>query len=241
MRMRTGRFRSRVVRAIGVETKYSDFYYAPGPLGQYSTTSLLNTYPLSVVSAGSGFTNHTAVGTHVFLRRIEFSYLIRSGYLGTDFDSSPRKIRFALIRYEGPQATGPAPADIYGLSIALTTLDAALDITLPRQLESPLGTAGQLNVGPRNVKVLKQWVHQLGTWYPANGCYKIDQNRPEIVVRKSITINQDLKLGKAQTGTYDIWTPMYYLMVYTEGAQSFASFDFAPQFQIRCRVSYYDV
>lgn len=164
MRMRQGRFRSRVTSALGTETKYLDYNALAGaaaPVADWLGASNTTTYPESEqyvadlcqpwqfpVSAGGAnvaLSESSFLGQGIFIKSIQLFYGLAPGLNITSAVAQypqvvPVRVRFALLRSDfgfGYDSLQPYPQQIFGTSA--TTYgnyihNAILNSVLPRQL-----------------------------------------------------------------------------------------------------------
>lgn len=183
MRMRQGRFRSRVVSALGTETKYMDYHALAGaaaPVADWNNAATLATYPLSeqyvvdlcqpwqfppqVTGANVAQSESAFLGQGIFLRNIQVFYALAPGFSQTPAVAQypqvmPVRIRFALLRSDmgfGYASTQPFPKNLFGFSqnnLGNAVQNSALNSILPRQLN--YAVSGGSTVSQLGVKGLQ--------------------------------------------------------------------------------------
>lgn len=251
MRMRTGRFRARVVRAIGVETKLVDNVYTTANCPAFSSTAGL-VYAL-VDTNSQGAASGSIIGKHIFVRSIQLIYSIQAGYTYVNptytYQSQPVRVKLALLRLATPgSASGtyiPYPGVVFGLqSGSLTGIDGRNLLHLPRRVQDTGAGATNINMGPSSIKVLKTWIHTVKPWDNLANTFqdRVDTNAKTVHSRKVIIkINQDVRFTDVNYNASTPTQPQYWLAVWRDDFFPYDTNNVPPLIQLVTRMSYYDV
>lgn len=239
MRVRQGRFRSRVARAIGVETKWSDFAYAGVNLPDYATSSGgSGSFKLNPVVAQGVDSYQHIIGQNLFLRDIQIFYIIVPGLVAEPaaVQQEPLRVRLALVRSDNP--VNLAPTDVWQ-SGAGTVSEGIINLWPRRILDAG---AQASNTSVRNIQVLKQWSHYVNPYASDVSISNVDfSGRSKFYVRKRFVVNVDQRsaLAGPSTSSGTLLQPCYWLMAYAE-TSSFDPSSPRPYFQLSVRCRYYD-
>lgn len=250
MRMRTGRFRARVVRAIGVETKYVDNTYATVAVPAFSDIAGLAYALVDINSQGAA--SGSVIGRHIFCRSIQLIYSVRAGYTVSagpvyTYQGQPFRVRMALLRVANPGAASltviPYPGRVwYPQTGTLSGLDGTNLLHLPRRVQDAGPNPG---ISPSQIKVLKTWTHTVKPWDNLANTFQDIGDRDGktwFTKKKIIKVNTDMRINDTSFNASSPWFPQYWLIAWRDDIYPFTvnQIDF-PQISLFTRMSYYDV
>lgn len=247
MRMRTGRFRSRVVRAIGVETKYVDNIYTTVQVPAFSDSAGVCYALVDINSQGAA--SGSVIGRHIFVRSIQLIYSVRAGYTVSAgpiyaYQQCPYRVRLALVRVASPGAAAvtavPYPGRVWLLQGGISGVDTSNLLYLPRRVQD----TGSAALAPSMIKVLKTWTHTVQPVFGISGNFPDISNTDAKLwhtQKKVIKINQDVKINDTSFNANSPWTPQYWLLCWRDDPFPWQVSTIAPDIQLVTRMSYYDV